>query len=216
MLALILIALATQLSVKIASIVPWVGPSWVWLLTEAVLLFGISFFASIPVNINRFSAHIAYRNRLVRTFLGASNLKRKFNPFTGFSQTDNLPLYLLGNNHIDQSIISEAARGEGPVIKEPSQRPFHIICAAVNVAQGERLAWQERKALSFTFSALHCGGRDFGYRATKQYGGPRGISLGTAMAISGAAANSGMGFYSSPLKSFLLTLLNARLGWVAS
>jgi hypothetical protein len=33
------------------------------------------------------------------------------------------------------------------------------------------------------------------------------------MTISAAAANSGMGFYSSPLKSFLLTLLNARLGW---
>jgi hypothetical protein len=28
-----------------------------------------------------------------------------------------------------------------------------------------------------------------------------------------SAVNSGMGFYSSPLKSFLLTLLNARLGW---
>jgi hypothetical protein len=33
------------------------------------------------------------------------------------------------------------------------------------------------------------------------------------MTISAAAVNSGMGFYSSPLKSFLLTLLNARLGW---
>ena len=59
MLALILIALATQLSVKIASIVPWVGPSWVWLLTEAVLLFGISFFASILLIVSLLISHIA-------------------------------------------------------------------------------------------------------------------------------------------------------------
>jgi hypothetical protein len=28
------------------------------------------------------------------------------------------------------------------------------------VAQGERLAWQERKAVSFTFSGLLCGGSE--------------------------------------------------------
>jgi hypothetical protein len=60
---------------------------------------------------------------------------------------------------------------------------------------------------------LHCGSAELGYRSSLRYGGSSGISLGTAMAISAAAANSGMGFYSSPLKSFLLTLINARLGW---
>jgi hypothetical protein len=190
-------------------------PSRVWLslliVTASLLL--VSFIASIPVNINRFSAHIAYRNRLVRTFLGASNIGRKYNPFTGFSQTDNLPLYLLTGSRVDQKTIDEISNGIKPKIEKPSQRPFHVLCAAVNISHGERLAWQERRAVSFTFSGLHCGGRDFGYRSSRDYGGPRGISLGTAMAISGAAANSGMGFYTSPIKSFLLTLLNARLGW---
>jgi hypothetical protein len=183
------------------------------LLVVTVSLLLVSFIASVPVNINRFSSHIAYRNRLVRTFLGASNLGRKYNPFTGFSQTDNLPLYLLSASRLDQQAINKTSHGTKPEINKPSQRPFHVLCAAVNIAHGERLAWQERRAVSFTFSALHCGGRDFGYRDSRHYGGPRGISLGTAMAISGAAANSGMGFYSSPIKSFLLTLLNARLGW---
>jgi hypothetical protein len=210
-LAIILIAMTL---LAVATIIHG-GSSRVWLslliVTGSLLL--VSLIASIPVNINRFSAHIAYRNRLVRTFLGASNLGREYNPFTGFSQTDNLPLYLLRATRLDQNAISKTSHGTRPNIDKPSQRPFHVLCAAVNIAHGERLAWQERRAVSFTFSALHCGGRDFGYRDSRHYGGPRGITLGTAMAISGAAANSGMGFYSSPTKSFLLTLLNARLGW---
>jgi hypothetical protein len=39
------------------------------------------------------------------------------------------------------------------------------------------------------------------------------ISLGTAMAISGAAANPNAGYHSSPAVAFLLTVFNARLGW---
>ncbi|MBV8275005.1 MAG: hypothetical protein JO170_07075 [Verrucomicrobia bacterium] len=114
---------------------------------------------------------------------------------------------------VTQDIVGKSTREQIAPAAEPSQRPLHILCAAVNVAQGERLAWQERKALSFTFSGLLCGGSEFGYRPSHQFGGPRGLTLGTAVAVSGAAANSGMGFYSSPLKSFLLTLLNGRLGW---
>ena len=40
-----------------------------------------------------------------------------------------------------------------------------------------------------------------------------GISLGTAMAISGAAVSPNMGYSSSPSISLLLTLFNVRLGW---
>jgi hypothetical protein len=189
--------------------------AWWWLLIAVVLMGVVSVLISFPVNINRFSAHIAYRNRLVRTFLGASHLGRTYNPFTGFSQADNVPLYLLMEKQLDKDKIIEAAKGKRKptLTSTPSQRPFHVICAAANVAQGDRLAWQERKAVSFTFSGLHCGGKEFGYQCSTEFGGPRGITLGTAMAVSGAAANSGMGFYSSPVKSFLLTLLNARLGW---
>jgi hypothetical protein len=40
----------------------------------------------------------------------------------------------------------------------------------------------------------------------------RGVSLATAMAISGAAATPNMGYYSSPATAFLMTLFNVRLG----
>jgi hypothetical protein len=40
-----------------------------------------------------------------------------------------------------------------------------------------------------------------------------GISLGTAMAISGAAASPNMGYHSSAALAFLMTIFNIRLGW---
>ena len=51
------------------------------------------------------------------------------------------------------------------------------------------------------------------YRKAKEYGGDDGISLGTAVAISGAAVSPNMGYHSSAVITFLLTLFNARLGW---
>jgi hypothetical protein len=40
-----------------------------------------------------------------------------------------------------------------------------------------------------------------------------GIQLGQAVAVSGAAVSSNMGYNTSPLVSFLLTMFNVRLGW---
>jgi hypothetical protein len=40
-----------------------------------------------------------------------------------------------------------------------------------------------------------------------------GITLGTAMAISGAAVSPNWGYHSSPLTSFMMMLFNVRLGW---
>ncbi|HEY6392475.1 MAG TPA: patatin-like phospholipase family protein [Bryobacteraceae bacterium] len=49
------------------------------------------------------------------------------------------------------------------------------------------------------------------YRPTEKSGGR--ISVGMAMAISGAAVNPNMGYHSSTAVSFLLTVFNVRLGW---
>jgi Patatin-like phospholipase len=95
--------------------------------------------------------------------------------------------------------------------------PFHVVNAALNLAQGKELAWQERKAESFTFSPLHCGSAALGYRRSTRYGGPQGVSLGTAISISGAAVSPNMGYHSSPSIAFLLALFNIRLGgWLGN
>jgi len=49
------------------------------------------------------------------------------------------------------------------------------------------------------------------------YGGSNGISLGTAVTISGAAASPNMGYHSSPIVGMIMTLFNARLGaWLGN
>jgi hypothetical protein len=90
--------------------------------------------------------------------------------------------------------------------------PLHVVNASLNLVGGENLAWQERKAASFTVTPLHSGSRTLeAYRDTAEYG--EKITLGTAMAISGAAVSPNMGALSSPAFTFLMTLFNARLGW---
>jgi hypothetical protein len=96
-------------------------------------------------------------------------------------------------------------------------RPFHVINMTLNLAATARLAWQQRKAESFTVTPQFCGcaNETLGCRRTEEYGNPGddGISVGTAMAISGTAVSPNMGYHSSPSIAFLLTLLNVRLGW---
>jgi patatin-like phospholipase len=95
--------------------------------------------------------------------------------------------------------------------------PVHIVNTALNLTSGENLAWQQRMAESFTVSPLHSGSFFLGYRSSREYGGPNGISLGTAVTISGAAASPNMGYHSSPTMAFLLTLFNIRLGsWLGN
>jgi hypothetical protein len=102
-------------------------------------------------------------------------------------------------------------------IRPRQKAPFHIINTALNLTAGEKLAWQQRQAESFTVSPLHSGSFNVGYRDSRQYGGKDGISLGTAVTISGAAASPNQGYHSSPAMAFLLTLLNVRLGsWLGN
>jgi hypothetical protein len=156
----------------------------------------LSIGSSFAINTNRFSLHALYRNRLIRAFLGASR-HRTPDPFTDFDPADNPEMRCLWSPR-----------------DATNWRPFHVINIALNVVSSERrLSWQERKAAPFTVSPLHAGSGMVGYRLTSEYGGPQGITLGTAMAISGAAASPNMGYHSSPTIALLMTMFNVRLGW---
>jgi hypothetical protein len=168
-----------------------------WIITAAVGLLGSYF-----VNINRFSLHALYRNRLIRGYLGASRQERDPDQFTGFDIKDNVSVYKIWP--------PKSERGPG------AHCLFHVVNIALNVVSSERLAWQERKAESFTVTPRHCGSAFLGFRPSEEYGGRPGrggITLGTAMAISGAAASPNMGYHSSPSVTLLLALFNVRLGW---
>lgn len=174
--------------------------------------------ASWFVNTNRFSLHGVYRNRLIRTFLGASKENRKPNAFTDFYEKDNLNLSDLWPNST-------------PGGKEKIPPQYLVQNIAMNIIATRELAWQERKAMSFVVTPWWCGcgdqnresqvlradlaGASGCYRHSEKYGG--GISVGTSMAISGAAASPNMGYHSSPALSLLLTFFNVRLGaWLGN
>jgi hypothetical protein len=169
-----------------------------WLAIGLGISFAVEWVASRNFNINRFSLHALYRNRLIRAYLGASNKERKPDVFSGFDSNDNICVHKIWND-------DWAKQKEG--------RLFHVINIALNVVSTKRLAWQERKAEPFTVSPEHCGSAYLGFRESEVYGGDDGLSLGTAMAISGAAASPNMGYNSSPSIALLLTMFNVRLGW---
>ena len=323
-------------------------PTWLYLSLLALALHGLGRFSSRVINLNKFSLHAGYRDRIIRAFLGASRPRgeRQANPFTGFDPRDNLYMdelrpwvlresdfkganglisfvaalagaeptgaadaapgggaaasvarYLRAEiEHADgesrgyfakkdppESIATnpsfrsalfgdlsrvlqlsrmeragefapylEGARskyrmlapsgaaadagagkdGGGPpdvllnrllllqafpdFLKYPPRlyRLMHVVNMALNLVGGDKLAWQQRRAESFTSTPLHSGSLFVGYRRTRDYGGKNGISLGTAVAVSGAAASSNMGYFSpSPFVTLALTFFNARLGW---
>ena len=98
----------------------------------------------------------------------------------------------------------------------PPYKLLHVVNTTLNLVGGHNLAWQQRKAEPFSVTPLHSGCFRLGYRNSRVYGGgdTGGISIGTAAAISGAAASSNMGYYTtSPVISLLLTFFNVRLGW---
>ena len=157
------------------------------------------------VNTNIFSLHSVYRNRLIRAYLGASNDRRKPNLFTGFDPRDNIQMHKIWPGR-------DARPREAD-----EKRLLHVLNLTLNLVKGRELGWQQRKAESFTVTALHCGNSRLGYRKSEEYGGDKGISIGTAVAVSGAAANPNMGYYSSPVVTFLMTLFNVRLGvWLGN
>ena len=110
---------------------------------------GMSILMARYININTFSLHGMDRDRLVRAYLGASNTDRQASGFTGFAANDDVPIHTI----------------------DPGQRPLHVLNLALNLVGGSRLAWQQRKAASFTVTALHCGSRDLGYWPSSRYGG---------------------------------------------
>jgi hypothetical protein len=146
------------------------------------------------INTNKFSLHYYWRNRMMRAYLGVTRhteaREETRNRFTDFDLKDDLQMY------------------------EAKQKPLHVVNVALNLAGGHKLEWQDRKAESFSISPLHSGSYWLGYRTSRYYGGREGISLATAVAISGAAASPNMGYMmTSRVIRFIMALFNVRLGF---
>src|SRR5207245_6175422 len=70
--------------------------------------------------------------------------------------------------------------------------PYHLVNTTLNLVASVDLATAQRSAASFVLSNYYCGSARTGYRRTDEYMGGD-MTLGTAVAISGAAASPNMG-----------------------
>ncbi|MGF7037380.1 patatin-like phospholipase family protein [Mucilaginibacter lappiensis] len=187
-------------------------------LALTLILGAITFILSWRVGVNEFSLHHFYRNRLSRAYLGATRRRTSrdstANRFTGFDDNDDIAMKDLA---YDEYLYSG---------------PYPIINTALNATTVSALDRQDRKAESFIFSPLFCGFDfsptnsaadssngifQYGYRYTDAFSEQSSPTLGTAMAVSGAAVNPNMGYHSSAPTAFLLTIFNVRLGrWIGN
>ncbi|HEY9404358.1 MAG TPA: hypothetical protein VIQ24_16995 [Pyrinomonadaceae bacterium] len=146
---------------------------------------------------NALSLHLFYKSRLVRAYLGASNLLRgeRLKEVTEAAANDDVPLHALRNCE--------------------RSAPYHLINTTLNLVGGRDLATAQRSSAYFTLSKHFCGSTRTGYRRTRHYMDGR-MTLGTALAVSGAAASPNMGAMTlTSSLAMLMTLLNVRLGFWA-
>ncbi|MEW6126637.1 MAG: hypothetical protein AB1757_06320 [Acidobacteriota bacterium] len=146
---------------------------------------------------NMLSMHMFYKSRLMRAYLGASNPNRRSQEITESATGDDILLKDLNN----------CQRGA----------PFHLINTTLNLVGGKDLATAQRSSDYFVLSKLYSGSSRTGYRKNlpEQYMQGQ-MTLGTAIAVSGAAVSPNMGAKTqTSAVAMLLTLLNVRLGYWA-
>ena len=99
------------------------------------------------------------------------------------------------------------------VCQEGSGAPYHLLNASLNMQRESAGAQRWRNSDFFVFSKRWCGGPYSEYCRTEhlEHLAPD-IHLGSAMAVSGAAAAPNMGSQTSAFLVMLMTLLNVRLG----
>jgi hypothetical protein len=213
-LAQLQLAIANAQQIQVTEQSRWL-PLVLQAIVATVLFVGVTTFQH--VNVNRFSMHAVYRNRLTRAFLGSARNRRQQDPFTGFDLADNAPLSALLDN---------------------GNSLFPVINMTLNITAGKNMAWGERQAASFTATPLASGSAELrhpgqnsneidprgAFVPTNRYAGletlkdrpqnasESGPGLGSALTVSGAAVSPSWGYHSSRITAFLMTLFNVRLG----
>jgi hypothetical protein len=136
-------------------------------------------------SINRVSIHAYYRARLSDAFLPRVHDDK--------SDPGNFGLDQLGPQH---------------------GAPLHLINTTLNTTSSHNERRRSRQGASFFFSPVYTGSSATGFRTIGGYAGG-GMSLSNAFTISGAAIDPDMYATNARAVSFLMALLNVRLGYWA-
>ncbi len=142
----------------------------------------------LTVDVNQTAGHFFYRDRLSKAYL--------------FRIARNGTL-----EHNDQQKLSE-------LNTQGSAAPYHLINVALNLQGTNDSGLRGRSSDFFIFSKCYTGSTRTGFLKTRRmqrYDG--NLNLGTAMAISGAAAAPNMGTTTLKPLILIMILLNLRLGY---
>lgn len=156
------------------------------------LFFGAAFvwalFNAVFVNVNASSIHDFYRDRLSKAYL-----------------------LIRGKNG---ELLQNDRQRLAALRQDGSKAPYHLINASLNLNGSTEPDMRGRNCDFFTFSKHFTGSVRTGYCKTADLERVhRHLDLGTAMAISGAAAAPNAGTTTIKPLTFLLTLFNIRLGY---
>ena len=150
-----------------------------------ILLFIFNIFV-LDVNIT--SSHGFYRDRLSKAYI--------------FQQNE------------DGSIYSNDDQKMTELNRDGTIAPYHLINTTLNLPGSNDPNLRGRNADFFTISKLYSGSEHTGYCPTEKIETVNGhFNLGTAMAISAAAAAPNMGAMTLKQAVFIMTMLNVRLGY---
>jgi hypothetical protein len=164
-------------------------------------------------NSNLFSLHCMYRDRLMEAFMPDGNVQptNAWKPAKAANKFQLTSLLPCGGTepHCDTCT--------GPAA------PFHLINTNAVLPDSQDVRYSGRAGDSFLLSPLFCGSDATGWMATRKYmrGGLRdGLTLASAVAISGAAVNGHTGPTPSSVTrngfvSLLMSMFGLQLGvWV--
>lgn len=165
----------------------------------------------LAVNLNYLGLHRMYRDRLMELFMPNHE-----------TITDG---HWARASEADGACIDQMCRDD----KGGFVAPYHIVNANVVLVDSPNSPYRGRGGDCFILSPLYCGSEATGWCESRHYmkhqkkGRPptgRGMTLSTAMAISGAALNpntgvGGRGLTRSRVVSTLMAVLNLRLGYWA-
>lgn len=170
------------------------------------------------VRLNWLSLHRFYRDRLMETFLPQKpdiDAPQQADRHVGGAAQ--------AGSELAGGAWQPAVRANAAAIKDmcdgSSLGPYHLINTNVILVGSKNSVVRNRGGESFLLSPLFVGSDVTGWKSTPDiYGGKEQLTLPTAMAISGAAANpntgsGGAGLMRSLVASRLMMLFNVRLAY---
>jgi hypothetical protein len=218
---------------SLASMIPFGSGRipWLYLIVGLVLMI-VSWFFSANAN----SLHRLYRDRLSKAFLFDPDQRVTASPWYSLIWKASDERKVVGNKkggaavydkktgaNVETDAETEAASRNSDLKPLDNLRlsnlnvdlaPYHLINASLNIEASKYANRRGRNADFFIFSKLFTGSEATGYvDTTEMEKEMTGLTAGTAMAVSGAAASSNMG--SATIKALVPTLaiLNVRLGY---